>query len=354
MATKIGPTAAAVEERLLAHGEKFSYFQAVRLLRLFGGARGVAPDSLRVRPKLGLAFPENDIDSIEALPDGGYRITVNFFGLYGVASPLPTYYTEDLFEEEREGRHATRDFLDVVHYAMYPLLFEAWRKPRLQKRIIEDADQAPLDQLFAFTGLHDKRLRDQLPHSGDLLRYAGLFNQHPRSAMGLQTLLSDAFMPAKVEIQSCTLQYLLIAADQQIRVGMQAHCLGENTHLGTHIDDYSGTLTVSMNDLPEALFHELLPGTFGHERLKFLARFYLIDPLEIKVVLGLRQQAVQGARVQSVPVFESTKLAAIQDNQADQADQADFSPAGSWSRLGFDTWLAPEKGMALAPVQFML
>src|SRR4051794_9725405 len=125
MAAKIGSTAAAVEEQLLAHGERFSYFQAIRLLRLFGKARGMPTDSLRIRPRLSLGFPENDIERIEPRDSGGYRITANFFGLYGVASPLPTYYTEDLFEEEREGRHATRDFLDVIHHAMYPLLFDA-------------------------------------------------------------------------------------------------------------------------------------------------------------------------------------------------------------------------------------
>ena len=70
MAAKIGSAAAAVEEQLLAHGERFSYFQAIRLLRLFGKARGMETDSLRIRPKLSLGFPENDIDSIEPLPNG--------------------------------------------------------------------------------------------------------------------------------------------------------------------------------------------------------------------------------------------------------------------------------------------
>jgi type VI secretion system protein ImpH len=208
MAAKIGSAAAAVEEQLLAHGERFSYFQAIRLLRLFGKARGMDNASLRIRPRLSLGFPENDIDSIEALPEGGYRVTANFFGLYGVASPLPTYYTEDLFEEEREGRHATRDFLDVIHYAMYPLLFDAWRKHRLQDRVVEDGDAGVLDQLYAFIGLHASDLRGKLPVGNGLLRYAGLFNLRPRSALGLNTLLADAFNPAKVQVECCTLQYV--------------------------------------------------------------------------------------------------------------------------------------------------
>lgn len=333
MAAEIGTAAVAVEEQLLAHGERFSYFQAVRLLRLLGNARGISPDTLRVRPKLGLGFPENDIEQIETLPEGGYRITANFFGLYGVASPLPTYYTEDLFAEEREGRHATRDFLDVIHYAMYPLLFEVWRKHRLLDRVVEDADTGILNQLYAFTGLHDPELRGQLPEAAGLLRYAGLFNLRPRSAMGLRTLLADAFAPARVEVESCTHQNLPIPTDQRLRLGMQAHCLGETTVLGSQIDDRSGSLTLHLGDLPQSLFHALLPGTAGHERLKFLTRFYVVDPLEIKVELELRHEDARAARTAPMGMTGAPTL---------------------WSRLGLDTWLTPECGRESTSVQFIL
>ncbi len=340
MAAKIGSAAAAVEEQLLAHGERFSYFQAIRLLRLFGKARGMETGSLRIRPKLSLGFPENDIDSIEPLPDGGYRITANFFGLYGVASPLPTYYTEDLFEEEREGRHATRDFLDVIHYATYPLLFDAWRKHRLQDRVLEDGDAGVLDLLYSFVGLHASDLRDGLPVNDGLLRYAGLFNLHPRSALGLNTLLADAFNPAKVQVQCCTLQYVPIPADQRLHLGLQANQLGEDTYLGSQVDDYSGSITITLSDLPEDSFHQLLPGTPGHKRLEFLTRFYLVDPLEVRVVLELRHEDARAARTLKV-------LGAAVEATPESATT-------NWTRLGFDTWLTPEHVHKPTRVEFTL
>ncbi len=343
MAAKIGTAAAAVEESLLAHGERFSYFQAMRLLRLFGSARSMPSDSLRIRPKLGLGFPENDIESIEPRPEGGFRVTVNFFGLYGVASPLPTYYTEDLFEEERESRHATRDFLDIIHHSMYPLLFDAWRKYRLQLRVVEDGDLSVLDHLYSFVGLDDRTLRDQLPHSGDLLHYAGLFNLRPRSVLGLRTLLADAFSPARVDIESCTLQAVPIPLDQCLRLGLQANCLGEDAYLGSEIDDYSGSLTIRLSDLPSQLFHQLLPATEGHERLKFLTRFYLIDPLEIKVELELRHDEARSARMLA-------RHGGVDSSTADSMAKSH----GNWSRLGLDTWLTPEYGNTPTNVKYML
>ncbi len=340
MASEIGSAAAAVEERLLAHGERFSYFQAVRLLRLFGKMRDLPADSLRVRPKLSLGFPETDIDSIESLEGGGYRITANFFGLYGVASPLPTYYTEDLFEEEREGRHATRDFLDVIHFAVYPLLFDAWRKHRLQDRIVEDGDTNVLSLLYAFMGLHDQGLRSTVPDSDGMLRYAGLFNQRPRSALGLKILLADAFTPAKVDVVCCTRRQVAIPDDQRLQLGQQANRLGEDAYLGSHIDDYSGSLTLRLSDLSGELFHALLPGTPGHERLKALTRFYLIDPLEISVELELRREEARPSRTLS-------KLTPSDSEVPNSAPPY-------WSRLGLDTWLMAEQSHQTARVQFLL
>ena len=340
MAAEIGSAAAAVEERLLAHGERFSYFQAVRLLRLFGKTRDVPADSLRVRPKLSLGFPETDIDSIESLEGGGYRITANFFGLYGVASPLPTYYTEDLFEEEREGRHATRDFLDVIHFAVYPLLFDAWRKHRLQDRVVEDSDAGMLSLLYAFMGLHDKGLRGSVADSEGMLRYAGLFNQRPRSALGLKILLADAFSPAKVDVVCCTVRQVAIPDDQRLQLGQQANRLGEDAYLGSHIDDYSGSLTLRLSGLSGELFHALLPGTAENERLRALTRFYLVDPLEISVELELRHEDARPSRtLSSLDASDASSLGAV-------------SPY--WSRLGLDTWLMAGQSHQATRVQFWL
>ncbi|WP_213307587.1 type VI secretion system baseplate subunit TssG [Paraburkholderia sacchari] len=327
MAAETRATADAVKDLLLTNGEKYSWFQAIRLLRLYDRHTGQRQENLRVRPRLGLGFPENDIDRIEALPEGGYRITANFFGLYGVSSPLPTYYTEDLFEEEREGRHVTRDFLDVVHYVLYPLLFDAWAKYRLEQRIVEDRDETLLNRLYAFVGLNDADLRiELLPGSAELLRYAGLFNQRPRSALGLKTMLADAFAPAHVSIECGVPRAQPIPGDQRWQLGRQGSCLGEDAWLGEQIDDYNSTIKVRFADLPQPLFRQLLPGGAGHTRLRFLTRFYLIDPLDVEVELDLRHEEASPARFGS----------------------------SAWSRLGFDTWLNPGQANLPTRVQYCL
>jgi len=328
MASETWAPTPSVKEDLLAHGERYSYFQAIRLLRLFEKNTGAArAENLRIRPQLSLTFPDNDIAAIEPRPEGGYRITANFFGLYGVSSPLPTFYTEDLFEEEREGQHAQREFIDIVHYALYPLLFEAWSKYRLEQRLIENEDEVVQGHMHAFVGLLDKTLRQSLqPDSAQLLRYAGLFFQRPRSVLGLKILLADAFAGADVCIDSCIARTVAIPADQQWSLGVQGTHLGDDAYLGAWMDDYNSAIRIQLTDLSADLFHRLLPGEADHQRLRFLTRYYLTTQLEVEVELGLRASEVEPARTNGL----------------------------KWSRLGWDTWLAPEKDRQPERVKFAL
>jgi len=324
----------SLSDDLLARGTRYSYFQAIRLMRRAGASR------IRVRPNLSLGFPDTDIDAIERLPapettEGGegahatgdtYRVTANFFGLYGVSSPLPTFYTEDLIDDHREGRHARREFLDILHGALYPQLFEAWRKYRLQLRAVEEGDPDALDMLYAFAGLGSAQQRDSLPGANGLLRYLNLFAQRTRSAMGLRTLLADAFAPATIEVESCEPQWVPIPQDQRLRLGMQANVLGEDCPLGTQVEDSDNLLHIVIGDLPEALFQQLLPGADGHRTLQFLVRFYLTRPLQVSVELRLAKGEGRGA----------------------------CTGAAAWSRLGLDTWLSGEQAMGASPARFRL
>ncbi len=89
-----------MKSRLLASGERFSFSQAYRLLRLLAHREGAQNPSIKVRPNLSLDFPGNDLSEIREVGTAEYRLTANFLGLYGVTSPLPTFYTEDLLDEQ--------------------------------------------------------------------------------------------------------------------------------------------------------------------------------------------------------------------------------------------------------------
>jgi type VI secretion system protein ImpH len=182
---------AGLKQELLREGHAFSFFQVIRLLRLFAmhasGTQKSPSDfreKLRIRPNLSMAFPASDVESIEQFgdpEDPNFLITANFLGLYGSASPLPTFYTEDLIDEAAEDESVSRDFIDIVNQRIFSLLFECWGKYRQTLQVVEEKNAAHLERLLCLLGIGEKSFRKDIPEPHRLLRYIGLFTQFPHS-----------------------------------------------------------------------------------------------------------------------------------------------------------------------------
>lgn len=67
----------------------------------------------------GMGFPTSEIRSFDAAeyPHLPPTVRITFMGLYGVESPLPTHYIDDI-TQRREGYEATADFLDIFNHRL--------------------------------------------------------------------------------------------------------------------------------------------------------------------------------------------------------------------------------------------
>jgi len=296
------------QDALLTQGHRYAFFQALRLLRLRNTDAQTFARQVRVRPAVSLAFPDRDIEQIERLDNGKYRITANFFGLYGVTSPLPTFYTEDLITEHLQGNDTPREFLDIVHAALYPLLFQAWEKNRLWLAVSEQHDTKRLRQLCALIGMGgvkhvDHDIRSLLPHAGN-------FNQFPRSALGLESLLRGLFQDLPVNVEPCVTDTVSIPQAERCLLSEQACKLGESALLGIQMTERTGSLLVHIGPIPPEQLNALLPGSPDHERLVRAISLYLLSPLRCVLALKVPPQHRQGARL-----------------------------GQGWALLGWNTWL---------------
>lgn len=89
----------------------------------------VRHEPVRFRPHPGMGFPSSEIKGIEQsdhshLPP---NVRITFMGLYGVESPLPTHYIDDI-TQRREGYEATADFLDIFNHRLIAQYYRIWRK----------------------------------------------------------------------------------------------------------------------------------------------------------------------------------------------------------------------------------
>ncbi|AJE04517.1 type VI secretion system baseplate subunit TssG [Geobacter pickeringii] len=299
MAAPARTAPAPLETELLQRGHEFSFAQAMRLLRLLAPA----PSAIRVRPELSLAFPAADVAQIER-QDDGYRVTTRFLGLYGSASPLPTFYTEELIDEAREDSSASRDLLDILSQRLFELATAGTAKYRLFFRTVEDESADDLERLFSLAGLGEAELRRSLPEPRRWLRYAGLLGHSPRSALGLQTIIADV-LAVPAEVFPCRLRRVAIPPDQRLAVGMTGSTLGTDTVVGGELEDRSGMFLLRLGPLSREQFAAFLPGTPARRTLDLIVELYLDTPLAWDLELTL---APDEAPVASLGPLPGTRL----------------------------------------------
>ena len=139
MGTEIGREAGPLRTRLLEEGERFEFFQAVRLLQLLRQERGAVGrdedperEAVRFRGGIGVDFPTSDVAMIGRGEDD--RPTSMDVAFMGVATPasfgsLPLHYAQLVREEVVQQKHeALRDFFDIFNHRLISLFYRAWEK----------------------------------------------------------------------------------------------------------------------------------------------------------------------------------------------------------------------------------
>ena len=299
MAGQTGQSTFNITRELFKDARQFSFVQIMRLLRFAGyspeklpahSPGGKIPGILKIRPVNSLGFPASDVISIEkpAQDEPGIRITASFLGLYGPASPLPTFYSEDLMHEEAVEETAGRDFLDIFNHRLFTLFFHSSMKYRLFFQVCEERNAKIIERLFCLIGLGEPSHRRGMDEAYSLLRYCGLFSQNPRSAMGLETMLADAFPEASFSILQCLPRQVIIPPEMQCSLGKSNHELGIDSLIGERFQDGMGKFRIRVGPVSFGLFQQMLPGNNKNAKVAFLTRLYLPDPLEYEMELILK------------------------------------------------------------------
>lgn len=95
---------------------------------IIGSGWLLGDEPIRFRPHPGMGFPAGEIRGMDdPEPPRPPAVRVIFMGLYGVESPLPTHYSDDI-AQRREGVEATEDFLDIFNHRLIAQFYRIWRK----------------------------------------------------------------------------------------------------------------------------------------------------------------------------------------------------------------------------------
>lgn len=298
----------SVTGRLLQNAHHYSFFEVVRMLH---GLHRDAPklgqqgpserERIRVRPLLSLTFPPADVAAISKLEmpngDARYQLDVTFMGLYGAATPLPVFYTEDLIRLE-DDESLLRGFLDLFHHRLFSLLFRVWEKYRHTVQYDSSGKDYYSNRLLTMIGAALSHLPDaEKIRPGRLLAYAGLLTQQPRSAESLRALLQDHFSEAPVELDQCRGRWCRIDARQQNRLGQSNCTLGADFTSGAAVFDRAGNFGVNVGPMRLKHYLALLPDGDDMSQMRELVDLFNNDCLDYEVTLTLHGEEVPRAQL---------------------------------------------------------
>jgi type VI secretion system protein ImpH len=186
-------------------------------------------------------------------------------GPYGV---LPESYTADALTAAAQGHDAAAAFLDLFQHRILSLHYRAWAKYRPGVRSQEEDRYRTV--LRALTGME----RD-----GTALELAWLFAALPRSAEGLEAILSDFLgVPCRVgplrgRWGRLRPEDTTALAGPLTPLGQNA-CLGQSCVLGDRVWEADGEAEVHLGPLFPEAYEKFLPGQPLFTELVKLLRLY--------------------------------------------------------------------------------
>lgn len=261
---------------IVERGSRFGFFQLLYALERFHqgstpiGVDGpVAQEKIRIRPATDMAFPASDVRSVEQIdgPDGvrRTRVTTTFLGLYGVSSPLFSYFIEEISQTEHQGQsQPVRDMLDVIHHRMFGLLYRTWTKYRLYVGY-RSKGQAPFTRrMLCAAGIDGFGAHNPPIHKFLFLRYAPMLAWRARTAHGLNIALQELFGNMGVSIDQFIGAWTLIEKPYRNKLGQANATLGQSLTIGKYVFDASSRYKIVLGPLGYDDYLAFLPG--GHKR----------------------------------------------------------------------------------------
>jgi len=265
----------------------------------------VLHDPVRFRPHPGMGFPASEFKRVE-MPEHAHlppTIRTTFMGLYGVESPLPTSYIDDI-TQRRDGHEAVSDFLDIFNHRLITQYYRIWRKYSYPATFAPGGADKTSKYLLSLCGLGIEGCANNI--ATPLSRFLAL-----TSMMRLPTRTSEGII-ALVQLLAPDTQARVIAHDRcriplRNRLKMSARqpvSMANSPVMGSHATDVNSQVLLQLKTNNPAEAKGWLPGGPLHTDLLALLHVYLGSRLHVRLQLSVLRALLAEAQLSCQP--EST------------------------------------------------
>ena len=254
-----------------------------------GSTAHPADDAVRFRPDPGMGFAAGELKAIETderHPQRPATVRTRLLGLYGVDSPMPTAFLDDI-AQRREGHEALEAFLDIFNHRIFTQFYRIWRKYSYPATFEAGGTDATSQCLLGLIGLGIPGTARQIATPvSRFLALLSVMRLPTRNAQGITALVTLLAPNTQARVTAHWPQKIALARPASL---CKRHpvSLSQGTLLGSvgHDANSQLRLTLATQDLQEA--SGWLPGNPLHRDLLVLLRVYLGWRCTAKLQLSL-------------------------------------------------------------------
>ncbi len=293
-------------DQLAPHAAKINFYRFCQLVEQatpdspgLGSNSYLHHEAIRFRPHHGMGFPVSELRQLTRDPDHPHRpptASTTFFGLYGVTSPLPACYIDDI-AQGREGSEAVTDFLDIFNHRLTTQFYRIWRKYSYPATFQSGGSDDTSQYLLGLVGLGIEGTEKQAgaPLSR-FLALLGTLRLPTRTADGITALVSLLAPHTRARVSAHDKLTVNLRNPLQLS---SAHpvSLQRRPVLGSQSVDVNSQvlLTLFTADMQEA--QGWLPGGQHHSDLLTLLSVYLGARYHARLQLALPRSLLPEARL---------------------------------------------------------
>ncbi|MFH1197535.1 MAG: type VI secretion system baseplate subunit TssG [bacterium] len=251
---------------------------------------------LSFKPYENYVFPPKDIRSV-SFEEDTITFILNFLGLYGINSPLPRCYHEQIPLQQNvysPGNVPLQNFLDIFNNRFYWLYYQSWKKYRFNLYFKEGFENKVIQRINSFTGISSSS-QENVSHISPFSRlvFSGILCQRVRNKAGLSLILSNYFFNYNVKIKEFIPKWVKLSEIPKMGGNDEdSHRLGLNSFIGESALDYMSRICIEIGPISYEDFLKFTPLSTNALQLKELLELYLNDGLEFDVKIKIKTETI--------------------------------------------------------------
>ena len=270
-----------------------------------GSTTHPADDPVRFRPDPGMGFPAAELKAIETderHPQRPATVRTRLLGLYGVDSPMPTAFVDDI-AQRREGHEALEAFLDIFNHRIFTQFYRIWRKYSYPATFSAGGTDATSQCLLGLIGLGIPGTAKQVATPiSRFLALLSVMRLPTRNAEGIAALVKLLAPHTETKVTPHWPQKMALAQPARLST-CQPVSLSQGMPLGSVGHDANSQLLLELFTRDDDEARAWLPGGSLHSDLLVLLRVYLGWRCTAKLQLSLPRRNLPKPLLGGPPVL---------------------------------------------------